>query len=84
MAYAEENLFLSHRTASKYVNAAMERLKNVPNNDLEDRSYSVLEKLLVRSGNPNVAVSMALDMLLAGVDTVRIPARFCICLYMWR
>lgn len=46
----------------------------VPTTELEGRSYSVLENLLLRSGDPNVAVSMALDMLLAGVDTVRLSA----------
>ena len=49
----------------------MDRLKKVPSAELEDRPYSVLENLLLHNADPNVAISMALDMLLAGVDTVR-------------
>lgn len=55
--------------STKYVNMAMERLQSTPRSELEDRPYSVLENLLLRTEDPNMAVAMALDMLLAGVDT---------------
>lgn len=48
----------------------MDRLKTVPTADIDDRTYSVLENLLIRTGSPERAVTMALDMLLAGIDTV--------------
>ncbi|KAE8743189.1 Cytochrome P450 CYP12 [Frankliniella occidentalis] len=55
--------------SSKYVKAGMERLKNVPATELKDRSYSVLENLLIKTEDPDRAVAMALDMMLAGIDT---------------
>ncbi|XP_052126389.1 probable cytochrome P450 12a4, mitochondrial isoform X2 [Frankliniella occidentalis] len=54
--------------SSKYVKATMERLKNVPKTELKDRSYSVLETLLVKTEDPDRAVAMALDMILGGID----------------
>ncbi|XP_034236373.1 probable cytochrome P450 301a1, mitochondrial [Thrips palmi] len=53
--------------SAKYVNLAMERLKQLPPN--EERNFSVLENLLIRTEDPQRAVTMALDMLLAGIDT---------------
>ncbi|KAE8739041.1 Cytochrome P450 [Frankliniella occidentalis] len=55
--------------ASKYVNKAMERLQHTPKEDLHTQQRSVLENLLLQTDDPNKAVAMALDMLLAGVDT---------------
>jgi hypothetical protein len=46
----------------------MERLKDMPEDS--DRELTVLEKLLIRDPDPRTAVAMALDMMLAGVDTV--------------
>lgn len=51
-----------------YVDKAIENLEKNPNKWDEDREPSVLEKLL--KVDRHVAVVMALDMLLAGVDTV--------------
>lgn len=53
----------------KRVDEAMERLKK-SENQKSDREASVLEKLL--KIDRKVAVVMAMDMLLAGVDTVSI------------
>jgi len=52
----------------KYINQAMERLKAMPEDS--DRELTVLEKLLIRDPNPITAVVMALDMMIAGTDTV--------------
>jgi hypothetical protein len=52
----------------KYINQAMVRLKAMPEDS--DRELTVLEKLLIRDPNPKTAVVMALDMMLAGIDTV--------------
>jgi Cytochrome P450 len=48
------------------VQQAMERSKNRP----EGTEPSALERLLKRDPNPTRAVIMALDMLMAGIDTV--------------
>jgi hypothetical protein len=52
----------------KQINQAMDRLKAMPEDS--DRKLTVLEKLLVRDPDPKTAMIMALDMMLAGVDTV--------------
>jgi hypothetical protein len=52
----------------KYINQAMERLKAMPVDS--DRELTVLEKLLVRDPDQKTAVVMALDMIMAGIDTV--------------
>ncbi len=61
-----------YRISIKYVEQAMERLKNQPKTESTDRNYSVLENLLIKTEDPNKAVAMALDMMLAGIDTVRV------------
>lgn len=55
-----------YRSLFHYVDKAIENLEKNPNKG--DREPSVLEKLL--KVDRHVAVVMALDMLLAGVDTV--------------
>lgn len=52
---------------SGYVNEALERLQREPS-DKPDHEKSVLEKLL--KTNEQIAIVMAIDMLIAGVDTV--------------
>lgn len=46
----------------------MQRLQRLPQKEVQN--LSVLEKLLNQSQDPQRAVTMALDMLLAGIDTV--------------
>lgn len=53
---------------SGYVNEAVERLEREPSNK-PDHEKSVLEKLL--KTDQQIARVMAIDMLIAGVDTVR-------------
>jgi hypothetical protein len=48
----------------------MERLKAMPENT--DRELTVLEKLLIKDPNPKTAMVMAVDMMMAGIDTVTI------------
>lgn len=50
-----------------FVNEALERLEREPSNKPE-HEQSVLEKLL--KTNKQIAIVMAIDMLMAGVDTV--------------
>lgn len=52
-----------------YVDQALEKLDKSPSSN-QNREKSVLEKLV--KIDKHVAVVMALDMLLAGVDTVRL------------
>ncbi|XP_069672037.1 probable cytochrome P450 301a1, mitochondrial [Periplaneta americana] len=53
--------------ALKYITQATERLKSLPPDS--DRELTILEKVLARAKNPKTAVVMALDMMIAGVDT---------------
>lgn len=52
-----------------YIEEAMDRLKAMSPEERETHEYSVLERLLLRNDNPRIAVTMALDMVTAGVDT---------------
>jgi len=56
------------RVSYKYVQQAIERskLRN------EDTEPSALERLLKKDPNPTRAVVMALDLMMAGIDTVKI------------
>ncbi|XP_055381402.1 uncharacterized protein LOC129611988 [Condylostylus longicornis] len=51
----------------KYIDEAMEKLKNKKDLDSGKREESVLEKLL--KINRKVAITMAMDLMLAGIDT---------------
>lgn len=60
---------LYSRQVTTYVDAAIERLNN-NSSKASDHEESVLEKLL--KIDRHAAIIMASDMLLAGVDTVRL------------
>jgi hypothetical protein len=47
----------------------MERIKAMPQDS--NRELTVLEKLLITDPDPKTAMVMALDMMGAGIDTVR-------------
>ncbi|KAF4523553.1 hypothetical protein B566_EDAN012001 [Ephemera danica] len=51
----------------RHIENAQRRLKEKPHQD--ETEMSVLEKLLLRDPNPKKAVVMALDMMMAGIDT---------------
>lgn len=63
----EMNVFTD--LASKYVEKAVHRLKNMSREDLEKGNRSVLENLLLNTDDPSKGIAMAMDMLMAGVDT---------------
>ena len=67
--------------ASKKVDRVVERLSSMSKEELESRELSVLEKLLINnSHDPTVGVGFALDMMLAGIDTVSLRcAHWCAC-----
>ena len=50
---------------------AVTRLKSMSREDLEKGNRSVLESVLLNSDDPRHAVSLAMDMIIAGVDSVR-------------
>lgn len=52
-----------------YIEEAMRKLQAMSAEERETHEYSVLERLLLRNENPRIAVTMALDMVTAGVDT---------------
>jgi hypothetical protein len=54
----------------KYVHAAIERSKS--RGQVDENELSVLERFLKRDPDPTRSVVMALDMLMAGVDTVKL------------
>lgn len=60
----------------KYVDEAIERLQSTNNERDPNQEQSVLEKLL--KINRNTAVVMALDMLMAGVDTTSAATIICL------
>jgi hypothetical protein len=63
-----EILCIFDRFSMKHIKQAMERLKAMPEDS--DRELTVLEKLLIRDPDTRTAVVMALDMMVAGIDTV--------------
>lgn len=52
----------------KHINIAMENMKNNPCKD--DESLSIIERILMKTGDPKIAAVLALDLFLVGVDTV--------------
>lgn len=52
----------------KHINIAMENMKNNPHKD--DESLSIIERILMKTGDPKIAAVLALDLFLVGVDTV--------------
>ncbi|PSN42152.1 hypothetical protein C0J52_18994 [Blattella germanica] len=53
----------------KYIEQALTRLKTLPPDS--DRELTIVEKILARDSNPKTAIVMAIDMMSAGVDTVK-------------
>lgn len=51
-----------------HINTTQEKLKNRTVHD--ENEMSVLEKLLIKDPDPRKAIVMAMDMMMAGIDTV--------------
>lgn len=45
-------------------------MKDKKYDELTDQNVSILERILLKTGNPRLATVLALDLLLVGVDTV--------------
>lgn len=54
--------------AMNYINAAMDRIKE--DSDVDISARSIMEKILIDTGDPKFATAVAIDLLLAGTDTV--------------
>jgi hypothetical protein len=56
----------------KYIDAAMERLKEKNKNgvDVHESELSLIERILAKESNPKMAYILALDLILVGIDTV--------------
>jgi hypothetical protein len=52
----------------KYIDAAMERLKT--KQSLDERDLSLVERILAGESDPKTAYTLALDLILVGIDTV--------------
>lgn len=55
----------------KYINQTVEQMKDKNYDETSDENISILERILLKTGNPRLATVLALDLLLVGVDTVR-------------
>ena len=56
----------------KYIDAAMERLKDKKSRGVEvhESELSLVERILAKETNPKMAYILALDLILVGIDTV--------------
>ena len=57
----------------KYIDAAIERLKEKKNSGIEmqESELSLVERILAKESNPKMAYILALDLILVGIDTVK-------------
>jgi hypothetical protein len=53
----------------KYIDEAMERLRNKDPND-PNNELSLVERILANEPDPKMAYILALDLILVGIDTV--------------
>lgn len=49
-------------------------VKNLKNE--QEQNISIVERILLKTGNPKLAAVLALDLLLVGVDTVKLINTF--------
>lgn len=56
----------------KYIDSAVERLKTKQGSS----DLSLLERILVSEPDPKTAYVLALDLILVGIDTVRLPTGY--------
>ena len=62
------------RVCMKYIDAAMERLKDKKSRGVEvhESELSLVERILAKETNPKMAYILALDLILVGIDTVSV------------
>lgn len=64
----------------KYIDAAMERLKN--KKSVSESDLSLVERILAKESDPKIAYVLALDLILVGIDTVIFIFLFFIILFL--
>lgn len=55
----------------KYITQTMKQMETKNFNNEQEQNISIVERILLKTGNPKLAAVLALDLLLVGVDTVR-------------
>lgn len=55
----------------KYISQTMEKMEAKNFENEPEQNISIVERILLKTGNPKLAAVLALDLLLVGVDTVR-------------
>ncbi|CAH1117306.1 unnamed protein product [Phaedon cochleariae] len=58
----------------KYINQSMDQMKDKNYDNIKEEDISIVERILIKTGNPKLAAVLALDLLLVGVDTTSIAA----------
>ena len=61
---------MANRTSVKYINQSLKKIEN-KKTDTEESEQSILEQLLARGMTLPEAAVMVIDLLMAGIDTVR-------------
>lgn len=61
---------MANRTSVKYINQTLKKIEN-KKTDTEESEQSILEQLLARGMTLPEAAVMVIDLLMAGIDTVR-------------
>lgn len=54
----------------KYITQCIEEMKTKSYENMRDQDISILEQILLKTGNTKLAAVLALDLFLVGVDTV--------------
>lgn len=56
----------------KYIQHSMYQMKDKNYENVKEENISIVERILMKTGNPKMAAVLALDLFLVGVDTVSI------------
>lgn len=55
----------------KHISQTMTKMETKNLSNEKEENISIVERILLQTGNPKLAAVLALDLLLVGVDTVR-------------
>lgn len=59
-----------YRVSLKYIEQTMQGMSNKDYVSVKEEDVSIVERILMKTGNPKLAAVLALDLMLVGVDTV--------------
>lgn len=60
---------LNDRLCMEHINKAIENMNNTTSTK-DEENLSIIERIMIKTGNPKIAAVLALDLFLVGVDTV--------------